>query len=205
MKTRPTAMLFKSVSGRVALAGVTALLAFSAIPSADAATRNNWVPNNGEISTEGEAPVGDIWLFTCPKDAEITVSLDTADDNGKGPGVADAADLEPELTVYNKSGRVASKTITPVDCTYDPVCGVQCPTTTFTCPSKSATYTIIVKDKEGASTCVGGGGYVLRVDGASEKKLKLGGGPKLKLPTIDDEKLRGGPAIDDGQVLSSPE
>jgi hypothetical protein len=208
MKTRSTAARFNSVPVRVALAGViAAMAAFATIPSADAAARNNWVPNNGAIDTaEGEAPLGDVWLFTCPKNADLTISLDTADDNGEGPAGDNAADLEPDLTVYNKSGTVVSTAPTLAGCTYDPVCGAQCPTVTISCPKKAATYTIIVKDKEGASACVGGGGYVLRVDGASEKALKLGGGPKLKLPTWetdDGEKLRGGPAIDDGQVLST--
>lgn len=205
MNTSLTAARLTWLPRRAALAGLSAaLLAVAAIPSADAATRNNWVPNNGTIGAgDGEAPLGDVWLFTCPKNAELSISLDTADDNGQGPDGVGAANLEPELTIYNKSGTVVSTAPTLGECTYDPVCGAQCPTVAVSCPKKAATYTIIVKDKEGASTCVGGGGYVLRIDGASEKALKLGGGPKLKLPDIEDEKLRGGPAIDDGQVLST--
>jgi hypothetical protein len=208
MKTPRTVDLLARIHGRgAALCGLAAtVLALTMVQPAAAATRNNWVPNNGELTAPGEAPLGDVWLFACPKGGQVTVSVDTADDNGKGPSGDGAANLEPELTVYNKSGTPIASGVTPADCTYDPVCGVQCSSQTVTCSKKSsATYTIVVKDKAGDSTCVGGGGYVLRVEGASERKLKLGGGPKVKIPDwAAAEGVRRGPVVDDGQVPPTP-
>ena len=169
-------------------------------------TRDNWVPNAGDRTLEGEQLLGDLWTFRCPKGASVSISADTKDDTDEGE-----ADIRPVLILLDGAGNIiASSGENDVNCTYTPVCGGACPVIREVECGSGEKHSIIVRD-DGPSTttdrlCQEGGGYTLTVEVVDahgrQTVVDLGGGARRRVPSwaLDAGAAPVGPALDDEAV-----
>jgi hypothetical protein len=191
--------------------------------SAEPITRSNWVPEVGELvgsvfpPNEFERPLGDLWTFNCPRGGTVNVLVDTKDGADRGEGGVES-NIDPQLRVVDGAGNSLAFADDEVRCSYEPVCGLFCPSVTGVACGRDGRHSIIVKDAgkgevEGeeaeARPCQGGGGYTLfievfRANGSplSERQVDLGGGPRRNVPkyALDLGLAPTGPALDDEEV-----
>jgi hypothetical protein len=182
--------------------GLAALLA-AAHSGAEPAVRFQTLPNRTDVI------LGDAWTFQCPPGGQADILVDTLDD---GDGVAR---VDPTFWVYDGRGNSILLDVPADDeleCTVPTACGFDCPFATIDCGSGNP-HLVIVRDgvalpEDAPDECTGGG-YELVVEvfrgGASvdPRRVKLGGGPKRKVPFVLDPfgLLREAPLLDDEQVF----
>lgn len=153
--------------------------------------------------------LGDAWTFQCPPGGQADILVDTVDD---GDGLAR---VDPSFWVYDGRGNsllLDEPADDDIDCIVPQACGFGCPSVTIDCGVGNP-HLIIVRDglalpEDAPDECTGGG-YELRVEVFSRgvsldpRRVKLGGGPKRKVPRVLDPAgiLREGPVLDDEQVF----
>ena len=189
--TRPT----------LAVALATALAAGAS--RAEPAVRYQTLPNRTDVI------LGDAWTFQCPPGAQADVRVDTLDD---GDGLAR---VDPTFWVYDGRGNsllLDTPADDEVDCLIPQACGFACPFKTIDCGAGNP-HLVVVRDglalPESAPDECTGGGYELSVEvfvrgfSVDPRRVKLGGGPKRKVPFVLDPAglLREGPLLDDEQVF----
>lgn len=152
------------------------------LPAASAEVRRTgWVPNVGALE-EGEPPLGDLWIFRCPRGGTFTIRVDTKDDDDQG-----GAGIDPVLRVLSGSGRVVAVGDDEQACTYEPLCGFGCPLVEASPCGPGVIHSIIIQDRGDLTRtnerCRGGGGYelvleVFRANGLPlpQGSVQLGGG-----------------------------
>ena len=217
-------------TGLTTFAALTVALAFSGValfPGEAVAhpppptKRSNHVPNVGRLAA-GEQPLGDMWTFNCPAGGSVVASVDTKDDTDLG-----TSNLDPILELLDGNGVEIADGDDENTCTYQPVCGFDCPQLRdFATPRSSRVacgdggpsglHSLIVRDfgTAGVPHC-NGGGYELTVDvfdasgnQLSQEQVGLGGGPSRGVPdwAVTEGKAPVGPALDDENVPArSPE
>jgi hypothetical protein len=170
---------------------------------ADPAVRYQTLPNRTDVI------LGDAWTFQCPPGGQADILVDTLDD---GDGVAR---VDPSFWVYDARGNSLLLDVPADDeleCTVPTACGFDCAFATIDCGLGNP-HLIIVRDgvalpKDAPDECTGGG-YELLVEvfrrgfSVDPRQLKLGGGPKRKVPFVLDPVglLKEAPLLDDEQVF----
>jgi hypothetical protein len=186
------------------------LLALALLPCLLAsASRGDPVSRFQTLPNRTDVVLGDAWTFHCPPGAQADVLVDTVDD---GDGLAR---VDPSFWVYDGRGNsllLGLPADDEIECTVPTACGFDCAFATIDCGSGNP-HVIIVRDgialEEDAPDECTGGGYELLVEvfqrgfSLSPRRVKLGGGPKRKLPFVLDPVgvLREGPLLDDEQVF----
>jgi hypothetical protein len=180
-------------------------LAVAPPAGADPAVRYQTLPNRTDVI------LGDAWTFQCPPGGQADILVDTLDD---GDGLAR---VDPSFWVYD--GRGNSLTPDPglpaddeLECTIAQACGFDCPFATVDCGSGNP-HVVIVRDgialeKDAPDECTGGG-YEIVVEvfrrgvSVAPRQVRLGGGPKRKVPFVLDPGgvMREAPLLDDEQVF----
>jgi hypothetical protein len=146
-----------------------------------------------------------MWTFYCPYGGSIVASVDTKDDTDLG-----TATLDPVLEFLDENGTEIDDGDDEIACSYNPVCGFQCPLVKAKCTSSNL-HSLIVRDYGVAGTpaCNRGGGYELTLDvfdqwgnQLSPDEVALGGGPSRGVPdwAVSEGKAPVGPALDDENV-----
>lgn len=177
--------------------------ALAAAAAADPVVRFQTLPNRTDVI------LGDAWAFQCPPGAQADILVDTVDD---GDGLAR---VDPTFWVYDGRGNSLLLDLPAddeVECTVPTACGFDCAFRTIDCGSGNP-HVIIVRDgvalpEDAPDECTGGG-YELRVEvfrgavSVPARKVKLGGGPKRRLPFVLDPAgvLGTAPLLDDEQVF----
>lgn len=166
-------------------------------------SRSGWVPNVGNIISDQEQPLGDLWTFECPEGGKITAAVDTKDDLD-----AEESAIDPILEVLDGTGKVLASGDDEVDCTYPPSCGFACPQVQEVPCGRANPHSLLVRDF-GGSFCTGGGGYELTLKvfdkwggKVAEEEVQIGGGAKRNVPdwAVEEGKAPVGPALDDENV-----
>lgn len=187
--------------GLVSLTAVALIAAAAQSALAEEVLRQNFIPTGGYLFASDEQ-LGDAWSFTCPKGGTVTASVDTADDNDD-----DTSNVDPLLVIFDGLGNQVASADDSVACSVAPECGFSCPSVVDVPCGNKGPHTIVIVSA--ATNCTGGGQYQLRIEafdskGASVdgKKLKLGGGAKVKLPKWLNPTggYASGPMLDDEKV-----
>lgn len=178
--------------------------AFASVAAqADPAIRYQTVPNRTDVI------LGDAWMFQCPPGGQADILVNTVDD---GDGLSR---VDPTFWVYDARGNSLLLDLPADDeleCLIPTACGFDCPFATIDCGLGNP-HLIIVRDgvalpEDAPDECTGGG-YELSVTvfrrGAAvdPRQVKLGGGPKRKVPFVLDPAglLKEAPLLDDEQVF----
>lgn len=180
-------------------------LAFAAFAKAETLFVENWVFADSHLAS------GDLWSFTCPKGGRFTLFIDEF-----------TTQVDPAFEVMDKTGARVAMGDDEVACSSDEAgildaCGEEdagCPRVVNAACGAGGTHYIAVWAWHHPEACNGGSYRMyLEVIDAKEKSLparsvKLGGGPKTKLPKFIDEdgkpslsQLPAGPVINDGQIF----
>lgn len=175
----------------------------AAAAQADPAVRYQTLPNRTDVI------LGDAWTFQCPRGGQADILVDTLDD---GDGLSR---LDPSFWVYDARGNSLLLDVPAddeLDCTIPTACGFDCPFATIDCGAGNP-HLIIVRDgialpEDAPDECTGGG-YELLVEvfrggfSVDPRRVKLGGGPKRKVPFVLDPAgiLKEAPLLDDEQVF----
>jgi hypothetical protein len=165
-------------------------------------TRYEWIPSGSFTQSGSGVYVGDLWTFVCPRGGTVLVVLHNQDDNGG------TSNLDPAFKIFDGDGNLVTTQDDGAGCPAPPECGFSCPLQVETpCGAKNP-HSIAIYSS--STACAGGGAYHLgfRVRDAngnsvSPAKVKLGGGPKAKVPSwVDPIKARQtGPALDDERLI----
>ncbi len=194
---RGTLLITGSLRGFLAVA--SGMLLFAGSAGAVVVQRQNWVPV-GAGSAVGKN--GDLWTFVCPSRGTVSVTVNNVNDSP-----ADGGGIDPVMAIYDGEGNLLVVVDDTINCSV-PKCGggnaiLRCPQVTNLSCGSGKLHSLAVRD---FATCLGSYTITLEVrdsKGVSlpESKVRLGGGPKRKLPKwISTGGLQEGPAIDDAQV-----
>ncbi len=125
---------------------------------------------NADLQIEPLTQMGDLWTFRVRKAGNVTIKVDTRDDNGDS-----TSNLDPIAFLFDQSGKnLLGSADDTFSCAREPVCG-------FSCPEigpiflKRGTYKVVVRDFNGATITdaqCNGGAYSLSVTGRV-KRLRL--------------------------------
>ena len=185
---------------RMVIAAAAVLALTTSTPRAEALTRYNWVP---DVTT---TLIGDMWTFVCPTGGSFNIYVDTAN------GSPTNSNLDLAFTVLDGNGVYVTSADDAFACFYPSACGYQCPSTSGYLPcGPGKTHSLLIYDTgAGGGSCVGGGAYFLSIDvkdansiSLPERAVKLGGGPKRKLPAWANPNGGNtyGPAFDDEGLM----
>lgn len=185
----------------VGLAALVAALTIAGSGYAEQVVRRNWVPGGNYPDR------GDLWTFKCPSGGSVTASVQTVVDLSS----TNVAAIDPLFVIFDATGTAVGSADDTVVCAVPSACGFSCPSGTSPCGQGVHSIVVRTSGSGGDDRCAHGGGYVLTIetfnangDPQPASKLKLGGGPKYKVPkallAVDADVGSGGPAIDDGRV-----
>lgn len=180
----------------IAIVLIVSVVAASTQPTVSA-RRRNWVPSGNF------APgLGDLWSFKCPNNGTFSLRADTMGDNPD-----DSSNVDLYFEVVDSKGNFITSGDEDTACTHTPTCGFLCPEV-IDIPCGKGVHTIAIGSfPAGASTCRGGGGYMLELDvftsggrQLTDKQTALGGGATRKVPKWADGIGNKGPILDNQVV-----
>lgn len=169
------------------------LLALNPVPaSAEIVTRFNWIP--------GTSGMGDVWTFSCPAGGTFDVIVQNRNDGYMSTGGA----LDLMFSVVDAGGMGVGGGDDEIPCLSSPSCAA-CPQALNLSCGSGGTFGIKVSHFGRCGGAGTGAGYGLAVEvrdansnSLPAKKVKLGGGPKIKVPSWQSPSSL--PVINDGQL-----
>lgn len=171
--------------------------------NANAVTVSNTLPPDGFSAIHG-----DLWTFYCPKDGTYSLAVDT--DSVDYPadvtnGFVSRSALDPAAVIWDSAGNQLLALDNEVACSIISNSGNTCPTTTDSPCGTGARHYAAVYSKSTNTA----GAYTLTVtikdslgNPLPNSKVKLGGGPKPRVPKfLDLGKTRAAPLVNDAQLV----
>ena len=165
-----------------------------------------YTPNHNYSSVISNT--GDLWTFNCPLNGDFSLFMDTvgAEMNFADAGTANESGVDPAFGVFDGAVNLIATDDDGDACTFAPASGFDCPKLTdFACGIGARHYISI-----GNASDLPGGIYKLTLTvrdkddvAISDSAIRLGGGPKPKLPrfltpTKTNKPLA--PLVDDSQM-----